>query len=284
MNISLIEANEDLGVHVDGADLGPGILTSHFKNHTIYKVNKPQVKKEREKENLAKNLDSVNKFDEELYNVVKRVKTDKQFPITIGGDHTIAISSALASISVEKSLGIIWIDAHGDYNTFDTTITGNLHGLPLAATNGLCDRLTSFHKGNFYKSTNTVIIGARDLDLKEKINLKENNVTVFTTTDIKEKGVQKIMQEAFKIANQDTNGIHISYDLDVIDPIIAPGVSVPASDGINEEEAMEITDFLIKNKDKIKSMDLVEYNPTRDKEDKTKNIALNILKKVIANF
>ena len=92
------------------------------------------------------------------------------------------------------------------------------------------------------------------------------------------------MQEAFRIAGQDTNGIHISYDLDVIDPIIAPGVSVPANDGINEEEAMEITDSLIKNKDKIKSMDLVEYNPTRDKEDKTKNIALNILKKVIANF
>ena len=284
MNISLIEANEDLGVHVDGADLGPNVLTNQFKDYTIYKVNKPQVKKEREKENLAKNLDAVNKFDEELYNVIKKVKTDKQFPLTIGGDHTVAISSALASISVEKSLGIIWIDAHGDYNTFDTTITGNLHGLPLAATNGLCEGLTKFHKGNFYKPTNTVIVGARDLDLKEKISLKENNVTIFTTADIKEKGVQKIMQEAFKIASQDTNGIHISYDLDVIDPIIAPGVSVPASDGINEEEAMEITNFLIKNKDKIKSMDLVEYNPTRDKEDKTKNIALNILKKVIANF
>ena len=284
MNISLIEANEDLGVHVDGADLGPNVLTNQFKDYTIYKVNKLPVKKEREKENLAKNLDAVNKFDEELYNVIKKVKTDKQFPLTIGGDHTVAISSALASISVEKSLGIIWIDAHGDYNTFDTTITGNYHGLPLAATIGLCEGLTSFHKGNFYKATNTVIVGARDLDLKEKINLKENNVTIFTTADIKEKGVQKIMQEAFKIASQDTNGIHISYDLDVIDPIIAPGVSVPASDGINEEEAMEITNFLIKNKDKIKSMDLVEYNPTRDKEDKTKNIALNILKKVIANF
>jgi arginase len=115
-------------------------------------------------------------------------------------------------------------------------------------------------------------------------NIVKDNVTVFTTDDIKRLGVKKVMDEAFKIASNNTNGVHISYDLDVIDPILAPGVSVPAKDGINLDEAFEIVDELINNKEIIKSMDLVEYNPTKDKDDITKNIAIDILKKVIKNF
>ena len=281
MKINLIEANQDLGVKVDGANLGPHVLTEHFKNLDIKVVNKPNIEKERDRKNRKKNLDGVNKFDEDLYKVIDNIKENNEFPLTIGGDHTIAIATSLASIKNEESLGIIWIDAHGDYNTFETTITGNLHGLPLAAVNGQCPLLTEFHHGNFFKHTNTVIVGGRDIDDWEMPNLIKDNIKVFTTHDIHRYGVKHIMDEAFRIASQGTNGVHISYDLDVIDPLLAPGVSVPAIAGISLDEAYQITDEIIEHKDLVKSMDLVEYNPTRDIDDKTKDIAINILEKVI---
>lgn len=286
MEIALIEANEDLGVKVDGAHLGAPILTEHFRDSgmTIYKVDKQDVEKERDRKNRKKNLNAVNEFDERLYDLIYKIKEKNEFPLTIGGDHTIAIATALASIKKENNLGIIWIDAHGDYNTFETTITGNLHGLPLAANNGRCPQLTEFHDGNFYKHCNTVIVGGRDIDDWEMPNLVHDNIKIFSTDDVHRMGVQKVMEEAFKIASNNTNGVHISYDLDVIDPILAPGVSVPAISGISINEAYQITDELIKHKDLIKSMDLVEYNPTRDIDDKTKKIAIHILEEIVDNF
>lgn len=286
MKITLIEANQDLGVKVDGAHLGPHILTSELKDENIEVliVNKPKCIKEKSKENLKKNLDSINTFDKDLYDTCLKVKENNKFPLVIGGDHSIAIASSLASLKKEKSLGIIWIDAHGDYNTFETTRSGNLHGLPLAAVNDNCELLTDFHKDNFYNHKNTVIVGGRDIDPWEMPNLEKDGIKIFTTEDIKKLGVKRVMDEAIKIASNGTNGIHISYDIDVIDPVLAPGVSVPAKDGISVEEAFLILDELINNKDKIKSMDLVEFNPLKDKEDKTKKIAVDILKKVIKNF
>lgn len=286
MKITLIEANTDLGVNVDGANLGPHILTEHFKNKNldILSVDKINCIKENDIDNKRKNLDEVNSFDKELYNIILSIKEKNEFPLTIGGDHTIAIASSLASIKKEGKLGIIWIDAHGDYNTFETTKTGNLHGLPLAASNGRCSLLTFFHDGNYYNHANTVIVGGRDIDEWEMPNIIKDKVKVFTTEDIHRFGIQYVMNEAFKIASNGTNGVHISYDLDVIDPFLAPGVSVAANDGINLEEAYLIVDELIKNKTLIKSMDLVEFNPTRDIDNKTKKIAINILEKVIKNF
>lgn len=285
MKITLIEANQDLGVSVDGANLGPHVLTQALDEKIdILVINKTNIKKEKNKNNLKKNLDGVNSFDIDLYNSCLSVKEKNEFPLVIGGDHSVAIASSLASIKKEESLGIIWIDAHGDYNTFETTRTGNLHGLPLAAVNENCDLLTKFHSGNYFNHKNTVIVGGRDIDPWEMPNLEKDGIKIFTTDDIKKLGVKKVMDEAIKIASNGTNGIHISYDIDVIDPVLAPGVSVPAKDGISVEEAFLILDELINNKDKIKSMDLVEFNPLKDKDDKTKKIAVDILKKVIKNF
>lgn len=286
MKSCLIEARSDLGVKVDGADLGPNLLTSHFKDKSIniYEVNKSNVIKEKETNNLKKNLDGVNEFDKRLYDVVLCAKNNNEFPITIGGDHTVAISSSLASIKKEKKLGIIWIDAHGDYNTFETTRTGNLHGLPLAAINGNCPLLTEFHNGNYYNHHNTVIVGGRDIDSWEMPNIIKDNIKVFTTEDIHKYGVKYVMDEAFRIASDNTNGVHVSFDLDVIDPSLAPGVSVPASNGITLKEKDQIINEMINNKIIIKSLDLVEFNPTRDKDNKTKRIAIDLLEKIIDKF
>ena len=179
-------------------------------------------------------------------------------------------------------IGIIWIDAHGDFNTLDTTTTGNIHGLPLATITGYKNHeLRYFHDGNVINPSNAVIVGARSLDPAEKDNLRYAGVKVFTTQDIKEKGVEAVMNEAFEIAGKRTKGIHISYDLDVIDPAYAPGVSIPEFDGITVEQAMEINKNVINHFDKVVSYDLVEFNPLRDIGRKTEQIAINMIAQII---
>lgn len=206
---------------------------------------------------------------------------NNNFPLTIGGDHVIAISSALASINKHNNMGIIWVDAHGDFNTFKTTITGNLHGLPLAVITGYeKEDLSKFHNKNFYNFKNSVILGARDIDPLEYENIKDAGVTIITTEDIKKYGAREMCNKAIEIASNNTNGIHVSYDLDVIDPEFAPGVSVPAKNGINVKEAYEILDELLKQNN-IKSMDLVELNPSRDIDNKTGKIADYIVNEII---
>lgn len=287
-DIDIINANTDLGVAVDGTCLGPDELTKYLRAENvkeIYKLYANEENKEKEKDNKMKNLDNLNIFNEKLYEIVQEVIDNKHFPLTIGGDHSLVIASALASISKNGNIGIIWIDAHGDYNTFETTITGNIHGLPLAVIDGYEKKyLREFHKGEAYSPKNTVIVGGRDIDPLELENLKDAGVTIFTTEDVHNMGMNEIMEQAIKIACDGTNGVHISYDLDVIDPILCPGVSVPAKDGINIKEAYDAVDTIIKNKAKVKSLDLVEYNPLRDIDNKTKNIAKTILKSLINNI
>jgi len=280
MKYKFINANTDLGVHIDGTNKGPILITENFNNYEIINVNKKEeYQKNKNKENLAKNLDEINNFNKELFSTVTKTLKEGKFPITIGGDHSIAISSALASNQYHKKLGIIWIDAHTDYNTFDSTITGNIHGLPLAAINGYkTDLLTNFLTNNYISSENTVIVGARSIDKLELENLKNNNITFFTTEDIKKEGINNILDKAFKIASNNTEGIHISYDLDYIDPIVCPGVSVPEENGIDLETAYNTMKYISNKKDLIKSLDLVEYNPNFDINETTKNIAINLLK------
>lgn len=286
MRTIIFGAASDLGVHIDGANLGPVQLMNDL--NTFYKGEKMMFEKDssiiksRNLSDRRKNEYEIEKYNTNLYkNMVEKMK-EENFPILIGGDHSVAIPSALASSKVNMDVGIIWIDAHTDYNTFETTVTGNIHGLPLAAINGYKnEELVYYHKGKIIQPSKTVIIGARSIDEAEKENVKYSGVTVFTTEDIKNRGVEEIMKEAFRIAGYKTKGIHISYDLDVIDPQFAPGVSVPEFEGINEEEAMQITDYLVKNIKEIVSFDLVEFNPLRDINRKTEQIALNILAKII---
>lgn len=280
MKYKFINANTDLGVHIDGTNKGPILITENFNNYEVINVNKKEeYQKEKDKDNLAKNLDEINNFNKELFNIVTDSLNEGKFPITIGGDHSIAIASALASNQYHKKLGIIWIDAHTDYNTFDSTVTGNIHGLPLAAINGYkTDLLTNFLTNNYISRENTVIVGARSIDELELENLKNNNITFFTTEDIKKEGINNILDKAFKIAGNNTEGIHISYDLDYIDPIVCPGVSVPEENGIDLETAYNTMKYISNKKELIKSLDLVEYNPSFDINEKTKNIAINLLK------
>ncbi len=282
MKTVLIGAGSDLGVHIDGAKFGPSQLLNDMKStyqgEMISLIQDEKIIKSRNLSDRRKNEYEIDKFNTNLYNIeVEQIKKGL-FPITIGGDHSIAVASALADSKINEEIGMIWIDAHTDYNTFETTVSGNIHGLPCAAINGYkCEELRKFHDGNIIDPRKTVIIGARSIDPWEKDNIKYSGVTVFTTDDLKEKGIKAVMDEAFKIATYRTKSVHISYDLDVIDPDIAPGVSIPEVDGINENEAMQILSELLNHIDVISSFDIVELNPLRDINRKTEQIALNIL-------
>ena len=280
-NKVIIEAKSDLGLHIDGANLGPSLITSNIDNKII--IEKENCIKSNDPNDLKKNLKEVNNFNTKLYNTVLNCLNNK-FPITIGGDHSIAIASSLASRS-KNNIGIIWIDAHLDYNTFETTITGNLHGLPLAAVNGLAKDLTPF-TNTFINPKNTVVVGYRAKEDNAKVeidNILNAGGTIFTTDDIKKYGVKKVMEDAIKIASNNTEGIHISFDLDFIDPKDAPGVSVPEIDGIDKKTALEVIHYL-NSTHNIKSFDIVEYNPLNDKDNITLDIAKEILYYVINNI
>lgn len=282
MKITLAKACSDLGVKVCGSEKGP-IALSDFDNQVdnVITVVKDNVPKELEPGNKKRNIKYVNKFNTELYN---KLVNDNNFVITIGGDHAIAIGSDLASAKKHKNMGIFWIDAHTDYHNMNSTITGNIHGMPLCSITGENGYdLNEFFDGEFINPKRCVIIGARDIDDPEYINLNNAGVTVFSTEDIRNEGAEAIMKKAYDIVS-DCDGLHISYDLDVIDPLVAPGVSVKAVDGINEKEAYEIMEEIVNRLDILKSFDLVEYNPDNDIEDKTKKIANNLLEKLITNI
>ena len=286
MRTMIFGAGSDLGVHIDGANLGPiqlmNDLKTFYKGESMMFQKDENIIKSRNLSDRRKNEYEIEKFNSSLYKTMVAKIKEEFFPILIGGDHSVAIASALASAKVNIDVGMIWIDAHTDYNTFETTVTGNIHGLPLAAINGYKNsELRFYHQGKIIQPSKTVIIGARSIDEAEKDNVKYAGVTVFSTEDIKEKGIEAIMDEAFKIAGYKTKGIHISYDLDVIDPDIAPGVSIPEFDGISEEEAMKINEYIIKHINDVLSYDLVEFNPLRDVNRKTEQIALNLLAQII---
>lgn len=286
MRTMIFGAGTDLGVHIDGANLGPvqlmNDLKAFYKGESMMLDRDPNIIKSRNLSDRRKNEYEIEKFNSTLYKSMVEKMKEEYFPIMIGGDHSASIASALACVKGNVDVGIIWIDAHPGYHTFETTVSGNIHDLALAAINGYKNNeLRYYHSGKIIQPSKTVIIGARNIDDGEKDNIRYSGVTLFTTQDIKEKGIEAVMDEAYKIAGFKTKGIHISYDLDVIDPDVSPGVSTPEFDGLSEEEAMQINEYIIKHMNEVLSYDLVEFNPLRDVERKTEQIALNLLAQVI---
>ena len=286
METIIIGAGSDLGVHIDGARLGPEQLLNDIKSFytkdTILLKQDESIIKSRNLSDRRKNEYEIDKFNTELYNSIIEKQTEKTFPIVIGGDSTVAIPTALASSKKYDNIGIIWFSASTNYNTFETTTTGNMNDLSLAAIAGVKNQeLRYYSDANVIPATKAVIIGARDISDWEKDNIKYSGATIFTVQDIEEKGLETIMEQAFNIATNNTKGVHISFDLGIIDPENAPGVSIPKFNGISEETAMKITNILKNNIKDIVSYDIVEYNPLRDENRKTEQIAVNILAQII---
>lgn len=201
--------------------------------------------------------------------------TDGALPIVIGGDHSLSAGSVGASADFctarGGTLGLLWVDAHGDMNTPSTTTSGNVHGMPLAALVGTepaeLARLGT-DRSPKVRADRTVLIGIRNLDDGEKGRIRESGVHVFTMKDIDRHGIAVVMKRALKIATTGTTGLHVSFDLDVCDPTIAPGVGTPVKGGLDYREAHMVME-LIADSGKLTALDLVEINPILDHQNQT---------------
>jgi arginase len=179
---------------------------------------------------------------------------------------------------VDPRQGLIWIDAHGDFNTPETTPSGNIHGMALAVALGHGDpRLTSIG-GAFPKAleSNTVLVGVRDLDPGERDNLRRTKVTVFSMRDIDEMGMSRVMERAIAVASQGVKRVHLSFDIDVITPDEAPGVGTPVPGGITFREAHLALEMLA-DSGILTSMEFVEINPTLDLRNRTSELAVGLV-------
>lgn len=203
-------------------------------------------------------------------------------PLVLGGDHSVAagsvagVSTALAERG--ERLGLIWLDAHADLNTPQSTLSGNVHGMPVAHLLGHGDadmaRLAS--PAPAVRPEHTVIIGARDLDQAERSNARDFGVTIYTMRDLDERGLRTILAEAIAKVSQGTAGIHVSLDLDFVDPQEAPGVGTPVRGGATYREAHLAMETLW-DTGRVVSMDLVEVNPVLDRFNQTAELAVGLM-------
>lgn len=218
----------------------------------------------------------INESNRRLYECIVSNYRDGRMPIILGGDHSIAMGSVSASLSHYKNIGIIWVDAHADFNDEDITPSGNIHGMPLSAVCGCGpESLVEFSEIRA-NPKNTVIIGARSIDPLEKIKLKKKGVTVFSISDVHSIGIKKVIRQAIGIASDSTCGIHLSFDMDALDPTQAPGVGTPVYNGLTQREAFIICEEMHQS-NKLVAIDVVETNPLLDKRNMTGILASELI-------
>lgn len=216
-----------------------------------------------------------------LYQLMRTSLEEGALPVVLGGDHSLAAGSVAASAaharSVGKPLGLLWIDAHGDMNTPASTPSGNVHGMPLAALLGPEPAELSAI-GGFSPTVlpqHTALIGVRNLDDREKDLMRTSGVHVFTMKDIDRHGVAAVAAEALTAISDGIAGIHISLDLDVCDPSIAPGVGTPVKGGLNYREAHFLMEIMAES-GRMTALDLVEVNPTLDLHNTTAELGIEL--------
>ncbi len=291
MNISIIGVPIFFGSDKRGVELGPkklreknliNILSEN--NHTVYDCgdlyveNIPEEEKYKSHPNM-KYLKPIVEVNKNLAHQVYSALTSNSFPLIIGGDHSLGLGSISGASKYYDNLAVIWVDAHGDINTPETTISGNVHGMPLAAAMGVgFNELTDlYYKGMKIKPENVFIIGARDLDEGEKALIKSNNLNVYSTEDVSKMGMEKILEEVHsKIKNNGIQSIHLSFDIDCLDSALVPGTGTPVKDGMDLEQAKYLLKYLMET-NLVKSMDFVELNPLLDKDDSTADMCIELL-------
>src|SRR5690554_1785815 len=225
-----------------------------------------------------KNLESVAQGNEIIAKKVEEVHSRGEFPLILGGDHSIAIGTVAGLYKNFENLGVIWFDAHADVNSGETSPSGNIHGMSLAVNLGIGnDRLTSINgNGQKVKPEHIVIIGAREIDPGEKKLIQELGIKVYSMNDIEKRGIEKVMAEAIDYLQSQTDGVHLSFDVDGLDPIHTPGTGTPVDAGITLREAHLVMEML-RESQLISSLEIVEVNPLLDHENKTAELTVDLL-------
>jgi arginase len=196
-------------------------------------------------------------------------------PLVLGGDHSIAIGTVAGSATQDSSLGIVWFDAHGDFNTPDTTPSGNIHGMPLAAILGYGAAMDWAHTERV-AAENVALVGLRSVDEEERDCLEASDVTTFPMSDIDARGIHTVVKEAVEIATAGTDHIHVSLDLDWLDPTEAPGVGTPVRGGVSYREAHTAMEYIADHHATLRSLELVEVNPILDERNRTAELACEL--------
>lgn len=286
--LSLIGVAIDLGAGTPGVSLGPSAIRYAGVVERLQNIGY-EVKDEGDIVAIKpaspivagtnlKNLDEVARVNTELCHRVDTAMAAGRFPLVLGGDHSIAIGTIAGVLQHKKNLGVIWFDAHGDINTAETSPSGNIHGMPVAVSLGLGhERLTSI--GGSDKKLNTkniVFVGCRDLDFGERKILKELGITVFTMHEIDRLGMTEVMNRAISIASDGTDGIHVSFDLDSMDPIFVQGTGTRVPGGLTYRES-HLALELIALSEKVVSAEFVEVNPIIDVKNETAKTAVALI-------
>jgi arginase len=287
-NIALIGVPMDLGADRRGVDMGPSAIRCagiekklEQIGYTVQDRGDLVVRRGKFASQPATNLkylEEIAKVNEELCRNVAEEIGKGNFPLVIGGDHSIAIGSIAGVWQHHKKIGVIWYDSHGDVNTADTSPSGNIHGMPLAVALGYGhERLTAIG-GPAAKvhPENVVIIGARCIDQGERIFLKEKGISVYTMHELDQLGMSRVIEQALDIVTKSTDAVHLSLDLDALDPYHAPGVGTPVPGGITYREshlAME----LLSEAGVVTSADVVEVNPILDCKNQTASVAVALM-------
>ncbi|WP_251555523.1 arginase [Neobacillus muris] len=286
--LSIIGMPMDLGQMRRGVDMGPSAIRYAGINEKLkplfseladlgdIPIGRPEV--EIDQESNLRNLHLVAEKNELLAQKVDEVVQSGAFPLVLGGDHSIAIGTLAGVAKHYQNLGVIWYDAHGDLNTAETSPSGNIHGMPLAASLGWGHSLLTGIGGYSpkVKPENVVIIGARALDDGEKKLMKEKGMKVYTMHEIDRLGMTKVMEETIAYLKDRTDGVHLSLDLDGLDPREAPGVGTPVMGGLSYRESHLAMEMLEEAKI-ITSAEFVEVNPILDERNKTASIAVGLM-------
>ena len=290
--IRIIGVPMDLGASRRGVDMGPSALRvaglqSRLKQlgrqvEDVGNVSVPQAEEQPYGEKKARYLEEIAQTCKNLAEMVRKSLDEEMFPLVLGGDHSIAVGTVAGAAEhfnkKGKRIGIIWLDAHGDMNTPESSPSGNVHGMPLASImgNGPAELTEIAGIKPMVEPRNVVLVGIRDLDSKERRFAKESGVHVFTMRDIDERGMREVMAEALRFATDDTAGIAVSLDMDFVDPSDAPGVGTPVRGGVTYREA-HLTLEMIADSRAMISFELVEINPVIDLHNTTAILGVELI-------
>jgi arginase len=290
--IRIIGVPMDLGQSRRGVDMGPSALRvaglqARIKQlgHQVEDIGNIQVKQAEEMsygEKRAKYLQEISETCKDIAATTEKSLSEGFLPVVLGGDHSIAagVAAGVAGFyrKQKRQIGYLWLDAHGDMNTPESSPSGNVHGMPLAAIMGfgaaeLVDLMGFKPKA---EPGNIVVVGARDLDAQERKIAKKSGVHVFTMRDIDERGMREVMSEALKYATDDTGGVAVSLDMDFVDPSDAPGVGTPVRGGVTYREA-HLAMEMIADSEAMVSLEVVEINPVIDEHNRTALLGVELI-------
>lgn len=281
----------DLGQGRRGVDMGPSAiriagLAEKLKSlgHLVNDEGDILIKapeQQRVRDEKLKYLNEIVRGCNLLSTRIERIMSVKSFPLILGGDHSIAIGT-LAGICnfnrrQNKTIGLIWFDAHGDLNTNETTPSGNIHGMPLAACLGIGSKYLTSIGGEFTKihPKNVVLIGIRELDEGEKKLIRKLGLTIYTMEDIDREGMSVVVKKSLRKLKH-VDHLHVSFDLDSLDPQVAPGVGTPVKGGLDYREVHSFMEALF-DSGRLSSLEVVEANPILDIKNQTAELAVDLI-------